>query len=150
MTVRMKQDVRILNIHKSPRFQQQTCTTTTFVCLLNPIRQTSLPHPYTIISLLSFHHCSSQPSQYLSVSSRAYTRLLNENIEKQRLSPEKRLGQSRTYFVCPGPGSCEFRIKRKESDWLFCKEARRRRNLWTSSHILQLLTEGGNQVETLQ
>ena len=26
-------------------------------------------------------------------------------------------------FVCPGPGLNEFRIKRKESDWLFCKEA---------------------------
>ena len=57
------------------------------VCLLNPIRQTSIPRPYTVISLLSFHHCSSQPSQYLSVLSRAYTRLLNESIVKQRLSP---------------------------------------------------------------
>ena len=43
--------------------------------------------PHTVISILSFHHCSSQPSQYLSVSSCAYTRLLNERIEKQRLSP---------------------------------------------------------------
>ena len=57
-----------------------TTTTTTFVCSLNPIRQTSIPRPYTIISLLSFHHCSSQPSQYPSVSSRAYTRLLNETL----------------------------------------------------------------------
>ena len=71
-------------------------TTTTFVCSLNPIRQTSIPRPYTIISLLSFHHCSSQPSPYLSVSSRAYTRLWNESIEKQRLSPEKRRSQSGT------------------------------------------------------
>ena len=47
------------------------------------------PAPYTIISLLSFHHCSSQPSQYPSVSSCAYTRLLNESIEKQRLSLSK-------------------------------------------------------------
>ena len=47
------------------------------------LRQTSIPRPYTIISLLSFPHCSSQPFQYPSVSSRAYTRLLNESIEKQ-------------------------------------------------------------------
>ena len=59
-------------------------TTTTFVCSLNPIRQTSLPRPYTIISLLSFHHCSSQPFQYLSVSSRAYTRLLNVSIYRNK------------------------------------------------------------------
>ena len=37
---------------------------------------TSIPRPYTVISLLSFHHCSSQPSQCLSISSRAYTRLI--------------------------------------------------------------------------
>ena len=105
------------------KFKTHTTTTTTFVCSLNPIRQTSIPRPYTIISLLSFHHCSSQPSQYPSVSSRAYTRLLNESIEKQRLSPGKRRSQSGTCFVCPGPGLSEFRIKRIEIDWLFCKEA---------------------------
>ena len=91
-------------------------TTTTFVCSLNPIRQTSLPRSYTIISSLSYHHCSSQTSQYLSVSSRAHTRLLNERIKKQRLSPEKRRSQSGTCFVCPGRGLSEFRIKRKGSD----------------------------------
>ena len=100
-----------------------TTTTTTFVCLLNPIRQTSIPRPYTIISLLSFHHCSSQSSQYPSVLSREYTRLLNESKQKQRLSPEKHRSQSGTSFVCPSPGLSEFRIKRKESDWLFCKQA---------------------------
>ena len=100
-----------------------TTTTTTFVCSLNPISQTSIPRPYTIISSLSFHHCSSQPSQYPSVSSRAYTCLLNESIEKQRLSPERRRSQSGTCFVCPGPALSEFRIKRKEGDWLVCNEA---------------------------
>ena len=90
--------------------------TTTFVCSLNPIRRTSIPRPYTIISLLPFHHCSSQPSQYLSVSSRAYTRLLNVSIEKQRLSPEKRRSQSGTCTVCTDPGLSEFRIKRKDND----------------------------------
>ena len=74
------------------------------------------------LSTLSTHN-SSQPSQYPSVSSRAYTRLLNKSLEKQRLSPEKRRSQSGTCFVCSGPGLNEFRMKRKESDWLFCKEA---------------------------
>ena len=36
-------------------------------------------------SLISSHHCSSQPPQNLSVSSRPYTRLLNKRLEKQRL-----------------------------------------------------------------
>ena len=75
--------------------------TTTFVCSLNPIRQTSIPRPYNVISLLSFHHCSSQQSQYLSVSSRAYTHLLNESIEKQRLPPDKRRNQSKTCLPSP-------------------------------------------------
>ena len=35
----------------------------------------------------------------------------------------KRRSQSRTCFDCPDHGSSEFRIKRKGSDWLFCKEA---------------------------
>ena len=43
--------------------------TTTFLCSLNPIHLTSIPRPYTVISLLPSHHCSSQTSQYLSVSS---------------------------------------------------------------------------------
>ena len=46
-----------------------------------------------------------------------------QSVEKQRLSSEKRRSQSGTCFVCPRPGLSEFRIKRKESDWLFCKEA---------------------------
>ena len=37
--------------------------TTTFVCSLNPICQTSIPRLCTVISLLSSHPCSSQPSQ---------------------------------------------------------------------------------------
>ena len=93
-----------------------------FVCSLNPIRQTSIPRPYTVISLLSSHHCSSQPSQYLYVSSRAYTRLLNNRIEKQRLSPENVAANREPVLFAQAPGLCEFRIKRKESDWLFCKK----------------------------
>ena len=46
----------------------------------------SYPSPYSII-LLSFHHCSSQTSQRLSVSSCAHTCLLNRNKAKQKLSP---------------------------------------------------------------
>ena len=72
----------------------QKANTTAFVSSLNPIRQTSIPRTYTLITLLSFHHCSSQPSEYLSVSSSAYTRLLDESIGKQRLSPEKRRSRS--------------------------------------------------------
>ena len=45
------------------------------------------PHPYTVITLLSSLHCSSQPSQYLSVPNRAHTCLLNKRKVKQRLSP---------------------------------------------------------------
>ena len=30
-----------------------------FRMLLDPTRQTFIPHPYTFITLLSFHHCSS-------------------------------------------------------------------------------------------
>ena len=111
-------------------------TTTTFVCSLNLICQTSIPRPYTIISLQSFHQCSSQPSQYPSVSNRAYTRRLNESIEKQRLSPEKRRSQSGTCFVCPGPGLSEFRIKSKESDWLFCKELSQKVKSKSKNHFL--------------
>ena len=86
-----------------------------FICSLNPIRLTSIPRPYIVISLLSFHHCSSQPSQYLSISSCAYIRLLNKRIEKQTLNRKLR-SQSRTCYVYPGNGLCEFRIKRKETD----------------------------------
>ena len=46
-----------------------------------------IPHPYTVITLLSFHHCSSQLSQYLSVPNHAHTCVLNKSKVKQRLSP---------------------------------------------------------------
>ena len=47
-----------------------------------------IPHPYTVITLLSFLHCFSQPFQYLSVPNRAHTCLLNKSKVKQRLSPQ--------------------------------------------------------------
>ena len=76
-----------------------TLHTSYTLCSLNLLlsyARSILPRHYTIIYLLSFHHCSSQPSQYPSISSRAYTRLLNESIEKQRFSPVKRHSQSGT------------------------------------------------------
>ena len=105
-------------ISESLSYPRATFSSTTFVCSLNPIRQTSIPRPYTIISLLSFHHCSSQPSQYLSVLCRAYTRLLNESIEKQRLSPEKRLSYAiENLFCLPRPWLVRIWDK-KERKWL--------------------------------
>ena len=81
-----------------------------FVCSLNPICRTFMPHPYAVITLLSFHHGPSQPSQCLSVPSCAYTRLLNKIIVENGLS-RLRLSQSRARHFGPNPGLCEFIIK---------------------------------------
>ena len=88
-----------------------------FVCSLNPIRQTSVPRPYAVITVLSFHHCSSQPSQYLSIPSRAYTRLLNESIREKKTFTRLRPQPIENLDFLPSPWLiCEFRIKRKKID----------------------------------
>ena len=58
-----------------------------FVCLLNPNAIHFYTPPLYRNTLLSFHYCSSQPSQYLFVPNRAHTCLLNKSKVKQRLSP---------------------------------------------------------------
>ena len=68
---------------------------TTFVCSLNPKSQTSIPRTYTIISLLSFHYCSLQPSQYLSVPSRAYTTMKTQTTTTRRRWRRRRWRQFR-------------------------------------------------------
>ena len=72
--------------------------TTTFVCSLNPIRQTSILYtpplhhifyyPFTIVLR---NHLNTYPFRNAHTPG---TRLLNESVEKQRLSPEKRRSQS--------------------------------------------------------
>ena len=37
---------------------KRTSSSSSFVCLLNPNARHFIPHPYTVITLLSFHHCS--------------------------------------------------------------------------------------------
>ena len=56
-------------------------SSSSLVCLLNTNARHFKPHPYTVITLLSFLHCSSQPFQY------TYLFLLNKSEVKQRFSP---------------------------------------------------------------
>ena len=92
-------------------------SSSSFVCSLNPIRQTFIPQPlfhYSIILSPWFFVKVSEPIRF----SCAHTCLLNRNKAKQRLSPCYAGGrsQSRTRIIGPIPSICEFRMKRKETD----------------------------------
>ena len=98
--------------------------------LLNPTLQTFIPHPghpYTFITLLSFHHSfSNRLDPYLYPSNRLYTRsgpqytyAMNAYAQSEtRISPLLRRGQSKTrYFVwlLALRGFGKFWIRREES-----------------------------------
>ena len=98
--------------------------TSSSVCLLNTNARHFIPYPYTVITLLSFLHCSSQPFQYLSFPNRAQTRPWNKKQSETKTFTSLRRSQSKTQFFGQSSGSCKFRIKRKATNWLFWKDSK--------------------------
>ena len=72
-----------------------------------------IPHPYTGNTLLSFHHCSSQPSHTPACWLRAKN---SKDLISHRRS------QSRTRIWGPITGLGEFRITNRKSDWFVNKK----------------------------